>query len=111
MILTTVLLFVSAISVISTLAASVKEATSMVSPMMILVTLVGMSGMLGAGSTPSWAFLIPVYNSVQCISGIFSHSYEPSSVLIAMLINCSIAVVLVFVLTKLFNNEKVMFKK
>lgn len=110
-ILTTVLLFVSAISVISTLAASVKEATSMVSPMMILVTLLGLTGMMGGGANATWEFLIPIYNSVQCISGIFSLSYEPLQVLIAMLTNCSVAAILIFVLTKLFNNENVMFKR
>lgn len=110
-ILTTVLLFVSAISVISTLAASVKEATSMVSPMMILVTLLGLTGMMGSGANATWEFLLPVYNSVQCISGIFSFSYEPIQVLIAMLTNCSVAAILIFVLTKLFNNENVMFKR
>ena len=110
-ILTTVLLFVSVISVISTMAASVKEASSMVSPMMILVTLLGLTGMLGGGGSATWAFLIPVYNSVQCISGIFSLSYEPTQVLITMLVNCGVAAALIFLLTKLFNNENVMFKR
>lgn len=110
-ILTTVLLFVSLISVISTLAASVKEASSMVSPLMILVTLLGLTGMMGSGTPATWAFLIPVYNSVQCISGIFSFSYEPTQVLITMVINFGVAAALVFLLTKLFNNENVMFKR
>ena len=110
-ILTTVLLFVSVISVISTMAASVKEASSMVSPMMILVTLLGLTGMLGGGGSATWAFLIPIYNSVQCISGIFSLSYEPTQVLITMLVNCGVAAALIFLLTKLFNNENVMFKR
>ena len=110
-ILATILLFVSLISVISALAASIKEASGMVPPLMILVTIVGVSGMFGGGSTPVWAYFIPVYNSVQCISGIFSLSYEPIHILITMLVNCAAAGVFIFLLTKLFNSERVMFKK
>ncbi len=109
-ILTTILVFVSLISILSALAASVKEASSMISPLMILVTLLGLSGMFGAASS-TWVYFIPVYNSVQCISGIFSLSYQPLHILITMIVNCCVAGGLVLVLTKLFNSEKVMFKK
>jgi sodium transport system permease protein len=109
-ILTTILVFVSLISVISALASSIKEATSMISPLMILVTLVGISGMFGGGGA-SWSYLIPVYNSVQCISGVFSLDYEPIHILITMLTNIAATVVFVFVLNKLFNSERIMFKK
>jgi sodium transport system permease protein len=110
-ILTTILLFVSVIAVISALASSVKEAAGFVSPLMILVTIVGVSGMFSGGTTPMWAYFVPVYNSVQCISGVFSLSYEPIHILITMLVNCAAAGVFAFLLTKLFNSERVMFKK
>ncbi len=109
-ILSTVLLFVAMISVISTLASSVKEAAGMVSPLMILVTVIGVSGMFG-GSMSWWKALIPVYNSVQCISGIFSLTYEPMQVLTAIGVNCLAAGLLTWLLTRLFNSERVMFKK
>ena len=110
-ILATILLFVSVISVISALASSVKEATGYVSPLMILVTIVGVSGMFGSNGGELWAYFVPVYNSVQCISGVFSLSYEPIHILITMLVNCAAAGVFAFLLTKLFNSERVMFKK
>ncbi|MBQ8432868.1 MAG: ABC transporter permease [Clostridia bacterium] len=109
-ILTTILVFVSLISILSALAASVKEASSMISPLMILVTLVGLSGMFGT-ATSTWVYFIPVYNSVQCISGIFSLAYQPAHIVITMVVNCVVAGIFVFVLTKLFNSERVMFKK
>ena len=110
-ILATILLFISMISVISALASSVKEATGFVSPLMILVMVLGISGMFGSGETALWAYFVPIYNSVQCISGVFSLSYEPLHILITMLTNCAAAGVFVFALTKLFNSERVMFKK
>ena len=110
-ILTTILLFISMISVISALASSIKEATGFVSPLMILVMVIGVSGMFGGTEPGAWAYFVPVYNSVQCISGVFALSYEPMHILITMLTNCATAGVFVFVLTKLFNSERVMFKK
>ncbi len=110
-ILSTVLLFVSVISVLSALAKSVKEATGMVTPLMLLVTVVGVSGMFSGGTVSPLLHLIPVYNSVQCISGIFSMSYEPVSVIITMVVNVAVSAVMVAVLTKVFNSESVMFNK
>ena len=110
-ILSTVLLFVSLISVLSALSKSVKEAASLVTPIMLLVMLVGVSGMFGSGTVEPVMHLIPVYNSVQCISGIFSMSYEPVSVIITMVTNVALAGVMVAVLTKVFNSEKIMFNK
>ena len=110
-ILSTVLLFVSLISVLSALAKSVKEAASMVTPLMLLVTVIGVSGMFGGGPVSPVLHLIPVYNSVQCISGIFSMSYEPVSVIITMVVNVAVSAVMVAVLTKVFNSERIMFNK
>lgn len=110
-ILSTVLLFVSVISVLSALSKSVKEATSMVTPLMLLVTVIGVSGMFGGGTVSPLMHLIPVYNSVQCISGIFSMSYEPVSVIITMVVNVAVSGVMVAVLTKVFNSERIMFNK
>ena len=110
-ILSTVLLFVSVISVLSALAKSVKEAASMVTPLMLLVTVIGVSGMFSGGTVSPMLHLIPVYNSVQCISGIFSMSYEPVSVIITMAVNVAVSAVMVAVLTKVFNSERVMFNK
>ncbi len=110
-ILSTVLLFVSVISVLSALANSVKEASSMVAPLMLLVTVIGVSGMFGSSGGQMGLFLIPVYNSVQCISGIFSMSYEPISVIITMAVNVVVSAIMAAVLTKVFNSERIMFSK
>lgn len=110
-ILSTVLLFVSLISVLSALSKSVKEAASLVTPIMLLVMLVGVSGMFGSGTVEPVMHLIPVYNSVQCISGIFSMSYEPVSVIITMVTNIALTGILVAVLAKVFNSERIMFNK
>ena len=109
-ILSTVMVLVSVIALISAFARSVKEAATTVSPLMIVVTFISLSPMLGhGGETPMYRYLIPIYNSVQCMNGIFSFTYQPVEILITVIVNLCVAGVLVFGLTRAFQSEKVMF--
>lgn len=110
-VLSTALLFVTIISVISAYAKSVKEAASMVSPLMILVMVVGISGMFKTGELQSIFYLIPVYNSVQSIVGIFSLNTNIVNILITIGANALFTAGGIFLLTKMFDNEKIMFNK
>lgn len=111
-ILSTVLVLVAAISIVSTFAKSIKEAGTAVSPLMILVMLVSLTPMFGGGGEKNLSmFFIPIYNSVQCMHGIFSFTYEPVQVVITMLANLVCAGLLAWGLTRLFNSEKVMFSR
>ena len=110
-ILSTILVFVSLIAVLSALANSVKEASTLVSPLMLVVTVIGVSGMFGSPDKSLGLFLIPIYNSVQCISGVFSMSYEPIQIILTVVANLLTAGVFAVVLTRMFNSERVMFKK
>lgn len=110
-ILSTILVFVSLIATLSALANSVKEAATLVSPLMLVVTVIGMSGMFGSPDKSLGLFLIPVYNSVQCISGVFSMSYEPMQIILTVAANLLTAGVFAVVLTRMFQSERVMFKK
>lgn len=109
-ILSTVLVLVSVISLISAFAKSVKEASTTVSPLMIVITFVSLAPMLGQGKEiPLYRYLIPIYNSAQCMNGIFSFTYQPGEILITAAVNLCVAGVLVFGLTRAFHSEKVMF--
>ncbi|MBE6652435.1 MAG: ABC transporter permease [Ruminococcaceae bacterium] len=110
-ILSTVLMFVALIAILSALAGSVKEASGLVSPLMLVVTVIGVSGMFGSGTVQSALFAIPVYNSVQCISGIFSMSISLPQILITVASNLITAGILAWILTRMFNSERIMFKK
>lgn len=111
-ILSTVLLIVSLISVISAYSKSVKEAGSFISPIMIVSMLLGITTMFGAGDgQPVWVYFIPMYNSVQCFSAIFNFEINMISIMITFASNLLYAVILGFILTKMFGSEKIMFKK
>ncbi len=113
LILSTVLLLVAILSVVSAYAKSIKEAGTYMSPIMMLVMGVSLVPMFaGTNTTKSLVnFFVPILNSVQCFHGIFAFSYEPIQIVITMVINLAVAGILTFVLTKMFNSEKVMFSK
>ena len=65
-----------------------------------------------AGAPEDWFYyFIPLYNSVQCMSAIFSFTCIPVNVLITVASNLIYSVVFVFILTRMFNNEHVVFGK
>jgi sodium transport system permease protein len=110
--LSTVLVFVGLIAVISAFARSVKEAGTLVVPLMILVMLVGALGMFSQEApTEPWFYLIPVYNSVQSMVGIFSFSATPLLAGITVIVNVVVCALCVFALTRMFNNERIMFSQ
>lgn len=105
-----VLLIVTLISIISSYARSVKEATSFSVPLMIVVMLVGLSTMLFTVSPSAHAaFLIPVYNCVQVMAEIFSLEFSAVNLLITLASNLVYIALLVWVLTRMFRSERVIF--
>lgn len=111
-ILSSVLVIVALISVISAYAKSVKEASTMIGPLMILVMLLGISTMFSSGATGSYLwYLIPLYNSARAMNGIFSFAGAPIAVAVTILVNVAAAVLLALALAKMFDSERIMFNK
>lgn len=111
-ILTTVLVLVALMSIISAYARNIKEAGTAIAPLMIVSMGVSLSTMFGGtGEKNLGLFCIPLYNSVQCMHGIFSFQYAPEQIVVTLISNLVYAFLLTWVLTRLFNSEKVMFAK
>jgi sodium transport system permease protein len=109
-IVSTTLIIVGAISIVSAFAKSVKEAGSMCTPLMMAVTLTGVTNMVSNGMPEEWYwYLIPVYNTVQCMNGVFSMDYQMLPMVITVVANMVYAGVFVVVLTKMFNSERIMY--
>ena len=107
----TVILFTVILSVISTIAKSVKEATSYATPVMILVMIVGLSGFIVSGEPSPISCLIPIYNTVVCITAIFNSAFNPLYLIYMVISNLAVISLGIFVLAKLFSNERIMFNK
>lgn len=111
-ILSTVLVIITIVSIISAFAKNVKEATGWVTPVMIISMLLGVTSMVESlcMTEPVW-YLIPLYNSVQSMNGIFSMEPNLVNIIVTVIANVCYAGIGVFVLAKMFDNEKVMFSK
>ena len=111
-VLSTVLVIITIVSVISAFARNVKEATGWVTPVMIISMLLGVTSMIPSlcKTEPVW-FLIPLYNSVQSMDGIFSMNADVLNIAVTVAANVCYAGIGVFVLAKMFDNEKIMFSK
>lgn len=110
-ILSTVLVLISVISIISAYAKTVKEAGTYVTPLMICSMLIGLSGMMGTAAANPALYLIPIFNSVHCMIGIFSFEADIVNVLITVGANIAVTAVGIFILTRMFNSEKIMFNR
>ncbi len=111
-VLSTVLVIIALISIISAFAKSVKEASTTISPLMVLVMLIGITSMLGNGAPQQpLLYLIPLYNSVQAMNGILAFSTNGLHIALTVVSNVIYACAGAFVLTKMFNSEKIMFTR
>ncbi|MGN1156878.1 MAG: ABC transporter permease [Agathobacter sp.] len=109
-ILTTTLVIVGLISIISAFAKSVKEASTYCAPLMMVTMMLSFSTMLGVATADQWyLYLIPLYNTVQCMGGIFNMDYSMMPIIVTIASNVVYAGGLVLVLTKMFNSERIMY--
>ena len=56
-------------------------------------------------------FLIPIYNSVMMMNGVFSSNYSLTNLAVTVVTNLVLTALLSVGLTAMFNSEKVMFAK
>jgi len=111
-ILATVLIMASAVSLLSALAKDVKNAGTMITPFMLVVMFCGLTPMFQSGTPENLtAYLIPFYNSIQVMTSVFAHEMRWMPVIVTLAANVVYTGVAVWVLTRMFNSEKVMFSK
>lgn len=106
----TVIFFTTVLSIISTFAKNVKEASQWSSMLMVLVMVLGITSMVKTGGEVNnlLVYFIPVYNCVTCMGSIFSLTINPICFIITILSNIVYISIGVFILAKMFNSEKIM---
>lgn len=107
----TVLALVSIFAIISTYAKTIKEAGTISSPIMIMGMVLGITTSMGGSEVSKAVFAIPIYNSCMLFSGIFSMNYTLEQVVITIISNILFMSIGVFIMTKMFNSEKIMFAR
>lgn len=102
------ILFTTLLSIVSCFSKSIKEANQYATPLMFLI--MAISGSTYFISNNNWyLYLIPIFNSINCLSEIFSLNFNLVNFLITIISNIVYISFGVFVVTKMFDNEKVMF--
>ena len=111
-IISTVLIMAAIVSILSTLAKDVKNAASLCMPLMLVMVFLGIISMLSSDiSTNTAVYLIPFYNSTLAMTALLQHELALLNAVVTVGANIAYTVCAVWVLTKMFNNEKVMFSR
>ncbi len=105
-----VLFNVCILCLLSVFAKNAKEANAYVTPVYMVVIVLGMLTMFNVGGTApaTTSYAIPVYGSSLAIQAIASNELSLVQFGLSMGGNLLCVLVMVFAITKVFNNEKVM---
>lgn len=55
-----------------------------------------------------WLYLIPLYNSSQCMNALFSFRLNVINCIITIAINMILTIILIKILAKIFESERIM---
>lgn len=102
-----VLLYVGIIGFVSLMAKNIKEAQSFIMPVYIIVMFAGMITMY-SGDVTSSSYMIPVYNTSVAFKGIFERTITMNQYLTSTIITYAFAGVMVCLMAKAMNSEKIM---
>lgn len=102
-----VLLYVGIIGFVSLMAKNIKEAQSFIMPVYILVMFAGMITMY-SGDVTSGSYMIPVYNTSAAFKGIFERTITMNQYLTSTIITYAFVGVMVCLMVKAMNSEKIM---
>lgn len=108
LILSVVPLIVSLVSVVSTYAKSVKEASAYTSVVMILTMVLSIVSAFVSG-IGDWIVAVPVLNAVVCMQSILTGNIMVWQTFVSVGINLVYTALLVFAISKMFSSEKIMF--
>ena len=108
--LTLVFLFVSLIAFLAVRAKDVKTASTLISPVYIVVMVAGMLTMFMSGAdVPTYRYAIPVYGGAVAVKDLCSGELTVVNFLASIAGALVLAIIFTVLITKSFNDEKVMF--
>ena len=105
-----VFLFVSIISFLAIRAKDTKAASSMISPVYIVVMVAGMLTMFMSGKdVPIYRYFIPVYGNAVAIKDLCNGELLAANFLASLAGTVIVAIILTLGIAKSFDDEKIMF--
>lgn len=110
LIISATLVIISAFSVLSAFAKSVKEAGTLIMPLMILIIILGVVSMVVSHASIG-LYAIPLLGCELAMSSVFTFTITPAGFALAVISNLILAAVFVVVLSFMFRSERIMFNK
>jgi sodium transport system permease protein len=109
----TVFVIVGLVAVVSAFSKSLKEAGTLIMPLYIITIVIGITSMFSEGAVSGWwYYLLPMYNTVQSLTAILlSDPLAPWYVVVTVIANLTATAGLIYLLTRMFHSEKIMFAK
>lgn len=101
-------MYAAMIALISVFAKTVKEASTYVMPAYMVVLVVGILTMFTTGKTSAAEYYIPLYNTSLTLQGILSQEVTMMQYGITVAMTFAIGIILVGIIVKAFESEKVM---
>ncbi|TCK93276.1 sodium transport system permease protein [Natranaerovirga hydrolytica] len=102
-------IFVGVIALVSVRARSVKEANTYAGPIMMVVMVAAFANMFSQGTPELSSFGIPVYGGVVALKALFEFELTMSQFLLNISSSVAVIVILTVLITRTFNDEKVIF--
>ena len=110
LIVSVVLVIISAFSIVSAFAKSVKEASSLIAPLMIVIILLGVFSIFTTAPALG-LYAIPLLGSGLAFSSIMTFTISPLGFVLSIISNLTVAAVLIAVLSFMFKSERIMFNR
>ncbi|MBP5365647.1 MAG: ABC transporter permease [Bacteroidales bacterium] len=111
-IISTVLVVAAIVSILSTIAKDTKNAASLCMPLMFVMMFAGIICMFQNGPIDdTLMYLIPFYNATSAMTALLQHELVLTNAIVAIGANIVYASVAVWGLAKMFNSERIMFRR
>ena len=101
-------LYSALIVLVSVFAKTVKEASSYIMPVYMLVLVLGITTMFTTKAPQDWTYAIPIYNTSITLQGILTQEVTMMQYGMALGVTLLLGAVLIGVIAKAFESEKVM---
>lgn len=112
LVISVVLVLISVLSLLSAQAKTVKEASTAMGPLNIIIMIVGIAGgYMAAVDTGIATSFIPLYNFAKNMTCIFAGNVDALAIIITIISNFVYTAIATWILTRIFNSEKLMFAK
>ena len=101
------------VSIVSIFARTVREAQMLLSPVILAVITISLLGAVyGNNGINAWYYcVIPFYNTIIILNGIFSQNYSYVYMLLTVISNILYSSIGIEILSRLFKNEKILFSR